>query len=286
MSMVRPIPFDWDDVRVFLAVLRAASVRKAASALGVSRPTVARHVAALEQRLGLELFERRPDGLHATTAATALLPSAEAAEQAMLAVARAACAADHQMRGTVWVTMPAVVAADLLMDDIVAFCRRWPRIDLRISGSYEVSSLAQREADVAIRFMPLGRSPEGDLAGRRVATAYTAIYGEGDCWIGQRGAESDQAWVRDTPFPELPVRGAIFDGEIIRSACAGGLGLAQLPCFMAEPRLTRRTEPVPGLDVWVLVHADLRRNPRLRAFRDAMVEGLRRLRPRLEGRQA
>ena len=68
-----------------------------------------------------------------------------------------------------------------------------------------------------------------------------------------------------------------------RAACAAGMGLSRLPCFYAEPMLTRQTEPEPGGDVWVLVHPDLRRNPRLRVFRDAVVAALNRHRPRLEG---
>ncbi|MFT7622747.1 MAG: DNA-binding transcriptional LysR family regulator [Myxococcota bacterium] len=282
--MAQPPLDSWDDARIFLAVARAGSVRKAALELGVSRPTVARRLEALEQRLGLRLFDRASDGLHATSAAEALRPSAERAEQAMLAMARAAQAADQQMRGPIRVTLPGVVAAGLLMDDLVAFSARWPLVTLDISGSYDLSSLARREADVAIRFMPPGKTPEGDLVGRHVATAYMAIYGQGTGWIGHGNHEADLAWIRDTPFPKEAVRANIINGEIIRSACARGLGKARLPCFIAEPGLTRRTEPEPGLDIWVLVHSDLRRNPRLRAFRDAMVRALTRLRPRLEGR--
>ncbi|MFN3201428.1 MAG: LysR family transcriptional regulator [Bradymonadia bacterium] len=276
--------FQWDDIRIFLAVMRSGSGRQAARVLGLSRPTVARRLSALEAKIGLQLFERASGGLDATAAAKSILPVAEEAEQAMLAVTRAVHAADHEMRGPIRVAMPAVAAADLLMEDLVTFCQRWPKIDMHISGGYSLSDLGRREADVAIRFMPLGMVPEGNLVGRKVANAHMAIYGEGDCWIGQRGGELDQAWIKDTPFPDLPVRGTIVDGEIIRSACAAGMGMTRLPCFFAEPRLTRRTQPEPGLDVWVLVHADLRSNPRLRAFRDAMVSALLRLKPRLEGR--
>jgi len=284
MCMLDAEQLNWDDVRIFLATLRASSLRQAASDLGVSRPTASRRLSALEERLGLTLFDRRPDGLHATSEAVALVGVAEAAERAMLAVSRTARAVDPELRGPVRVTMPAVAAADLLMPDLVAFCRRWPQIDLQISGSYDVSNLAQREADVAIRFMPPGKSPDAELTGRLVGNAWMAAYGSGDSWIGQRGAKLDADWVRASDFPELPVQGAIVDGEIIRSACAAGMGMAFLPCFFADKTLERRSEPKPGLDIWVLVHPDLRRNPRLRVFREAVVEALKRLRPRLEGR--
>lgn len=276
---------NWDDVRIFLAVLRAASARKAAVDLGVSRPTVTRRLSALEARLGLELFERHADGFHATAAAAELLPAAEQAERAMLGVSRAAQAADHQMRGPIRVSVPAVVAADLLMPDLVAFGQQWPDVDLHFSGTLSLANLAQREADVALRFMPVGKSPDEGLTGRRVGNAFHAIYGNGDRWIGQHGTAKEQTWVKETPFADLPVRGSAYDGEILRAAVAHGMGMARIPCFMADPRLRRRTKPEPGFDIWILVHPDLQKNPRLRLFRDAMVEAFKRLRPVLEGKK-
>ncbi len=275
---------DWDDVRLFLAILRAGSLRAAARELDVSRPTAARRLTGLEQRLGVALFDRRTDGLHATAAAGALRPRAEAVEEAIQGLTRAAQGADPEIRGTVRVTVPAIVAQELLIEDFVAFCRRWPQIEIEISGAYALESLSRQQADVAIRFMPLGRSPDGELHGRKVANAYIAVYGRGDCWIGQRGADKDRAWVAQTRWPDLPIKGAMLDGELQRRACAAGLGMARLPCFFADGHLERRTEPEPGLDVWVLVHPDLRRNPRLRLFRDMVVASIKRQQDRLEGR--
>ena len=284
MPGVHPNDLVWDDIRLFLVVLRAGSFRSAARELGVSRPTAARRLAELEQRLGVVLFERKSDGLHMTTAAAALRTRAEEVEEAVRGLTRAAQGVDPELQGTVRVTVPAIVAQELLMDDFVAFCNRWPQIEIEISSAYSVESLTEQRADVAIRFMPVGVSPDSELHGRRVATANIAIYGHGDCWIGQRGAAFDRAWAEHTPWPDLPIKGAIIDGALQRQACAAGLGMARLPCFFADGHLERRTEPEPGLDVWVLVHPDLRRNPRLRLFRDMVVESLTRQRARLEGR--
>ncbi len=275
---------NWDDVPFFLTTLRATSLRQAAGTLGVSRPTVARRLTALEERLGLRLFDRRPDGLHPTAEAMGLLPAAEEAERAMLGVARAAQTVDRELRGPIRVTVPSIVAAELLMQTFVDFCRQWPLIDLHLSGSYSLADLARRESDVAIRFVRHGVSPDDRLHGRKVGTAYSAEYGDGDCWIGQMGPERDKAWVALTSAPELPSRGAIYDGELQRAACQAGLGRAFLPCFFADGYLPRRSEPVPSLDVWVLVHPDLRRNPRLRVFRDAVVASLAAQTDRLQGR--
>ena len=61
----------WDDLRVFLAVAQAGSLRRASRALGVGQPTVIRHVRQLEQSLGARLFERTPDGHRLTDAGQA-----------------------------------------------------------------------------------------------------------------------------------------------------------------------------------------------------------------------
>ena len=264
--------------------MRAGSLRAAADALGLSHPTARRRLGQLEEQLGLQLFERRRDGLHPTREANELRHAAEDVERAIHTLGRIAQAADPALRGPIRVTTPDILAHDLLMPDFVAFQQRWPEIELHVDMSYGIADLERREADVAIRAVPIGRRPQEHLTGRKAATAYHAIYGEGERWIGWRGAAEDRAWIADTDFPEYPIVGAMDDPMLQRSACAAGLGITTLPCFFAEPLLRRRTKPKPYFDTWVLVHPDLRRSPRLRAFRDAMVDALKRKRPRLAGR--
>ncbi|MCO4762376.1 MAG: LysR family transcriptional regulator [Myxococcales bacterium] len=275
---------DWDHVRVFLATMRSTSLRQAAEKLRISHPTARRKLGALEQQLGLRLFDRRSDGLHPTLEAADLQAAAEEVERAMLSLGRVAQAADPDVRGPIRVTLPDIGATDLLMPDLVRFTQRWPDIELELMPSYDLVSLDRREADVAVRFMTGGKLPAEHLTGRKAGTAYRAIYGEKDEWIGWYGGDKDREWIDKTPFPDFPIRGAMSSGWLQRSACAAGLGLTRLPCFFAEPLLKRRTEPEPAFDIWVLVHPDLRRSPRLRLFRDEMVAAVRRLKPRLEGR--
>jgi DNA-binding transcriptional LysR family regulator len=283
-NMTVPHNMNWDDVRVFLTAMRASSLRQAADQLGVSHPTARRRLNALEARLGLRLFDRRTDGLHATVQAVELLSAAEEVEHAMLALSRVAQAADPELQGPVHVSLPDMVATDLLMEDLVAFSRRWPKIELNVQTSFAVADLSRREADVAVRLMPHGKSPDLDLAGRLAGTVHTATYGTPDRWIGWRGGQYDAEWIKHSAFPELPATAVLHDAMLQRSACAAGLGLTTLPCFFAEPLLQRRTDPKPFFDLWVLVHPDLRKNPRLRVFRDAVVQSVQRQRARLEGR--
>jgi DNA-binding transcriptional LysR family regulator len=68
------VRFDWNDLRVFAAVLEHGSTARAAKALGVDQTTCARRIAALEAALGLELFTRDATGYQPTPAAEVLRP--------------------------------------------------------------------------------------------------------------------------------------------------------------------------------------------------------------------
>lgn len=79
------------------------------------------------------------------------------------------------------------------------------------------------------------------------------------------------------------MRGLFLDVMLQLAACKAGLGLAWLPCFLADGELPRLSEPEPAVDIWVIVHPDLRHSARLRVFRDAMVDALKRHQARLRG---
>ena len=202
----------------------------------------------------------------------------------MDALGRAARASDPALRGPIRVSVTQIVATDLLMNDFVAFAKRWPEIDLQINATPQLADLDRREADIAIRSVPCGKRPADHLTGRRAGTYHLATYGEGDSWIGRHGGDADKAWIAASDYPELAGAGAIDSVVLQRAACAAGMGLTTLPCFFAEPMLKRRSEPEPCFDLWVLVHPDSRRSPRLKMFRDAIVSAIKSAAPRLEGR--
>ena len=177
---------DWNLLRVFLALMRANTLREAAAALGTSHPTVRRKLHALETQLGVVLFERAQQGLRATPEAAGLLALAESVEASVDALARQASGLSPQIAGEIRVTVPDVMG-ELLLHDLANFAATWPQIQLRIEPTYEVKNLKRREADVAIRVMPHGEPPSGELVGRKAGTIYAATYGQTDKWIGWWG---------------------------------------------------------------------------------------------------
>src|SRR5438876_7647509 len=104
----------WDLYRSFLAVLQTSSLSGAARLLGLTQPTLARHIGELEEALGFELFVRSPRGLSPTDSAVVLRPHAEALSSAAGALARAASGVGKTIAGTVRVTASEVIAAEAL----------------------------------------------------------------------------------------------------------------------------------------------------------------------------
>jgi len=95
---------EWNDVRHFLALSRAGSVRAAGAQLGVSHSTVARRVEALETKLATRLFDRNRDGYSLTQAGRQMIPGAERIEKEMSALERGVIGKDEQLAGQVALT--------------------------------------------------------------------------------------------------------------------------------------------------------------------------------------
>lgn len=277
---------NWDHLRVFLALMRARSLRGAAQQMGTSHPTMQRRAAALEEQLGLRLFERGSDRLKPTAEALALLDRAEQVEAMVHSFTRCAANVDPGLKGVVRVSAPDMVMSELLAPDLAAFQAQWPEIDLEVETTYDLANLGNRDADVALRLVPKEGMPTAHLTGRKAAPLAAAVYGEGDVWLGWDDRETQRVWIQRTAFAELPIRGMLNNIYLQRAACQAGMGLAILPCFMADGLIRRRSEPMVDADLWVLVHPDMRDNARLRLFRDHIVGALQKHRDRLLGRVA
>ena len=291
---------DWDDLKVFLALARGGSVRVAAQALGVSHSTVARRIEGFEKALGVRLFDRMPDGYVLSALGEQMVERAERAESELLGLEREVSGQDAKLAGRIRVTMPAPLASDLLMPDLVRFARIYPDIDLDLAISSDIFDLSRREADVAIRFV---EKPAEHLVGRRLPEFCDAAYAApgyiednsfaGDRptgrWIGWQDEIAFPRWVRDSDHPKCKTKWLVPEVMIQRAAARAGLGIAHLPCFLGDkdPDLRRvppgRTKPArPG---WVLTHPALRTTERVRVFVQFIVTAINGYADLVGGRQ-
>lgn len=286
---------DWDDLRVFLAVSRQGTLSGAARSLAVNHSTVFRRLNALEAKLNVRLFERLPGGYEPTVAGEALCEAAGKAEAEILAAERKLAGQDLRLGGALRITMPDTLARLLLPSLIAPFERRYPEIELELLVSSEMLNLTKRDADIALR--PTNDPPE-TLVGRRLCGIATAIYGHIDL-AGDAGDRARARWVAPDDSlahlasarwlralaPPVSIRVSSLSGML--EAAKAGMGLAALPCFMADPEpcLRRVRGVVPELEtgLWVLTHADLRRTARIRAFLDGVADAVAGQRALLEG---
>ncbi len=286
----------WDDLRIFLAVARAGSISGAATSLGLQHSTVSRRLRKMESTLGTRLVERKRGGYALTPAGEDVKQAAVRIETEVLGVDAAVIGKDQDLVGPLRVTAINNMASTLLMPAFAGFSRRYPQVELHIGVSNLDSSLAQREADVAIR---LTNAPPDTLIGKRLATVASTVYGSRDYlaemarqrreprWIGVECCEFHRSWTRHA----VGEQGFGFysdDTVLTQAAIREGLGVSFLPCFMgdADPLLVRQREPDPqhDLGLWVLLHADLKRTARVLAFRDHLMQSIDAMRDRFEGK--
>lgn len=277
---------NWDDMRLFLAVARSGSLSGGAKLLDLQHSTVSRRMRKLEEDLGVRLFDKVRNGYELTPAGEGMQIAATRMELEVLHLDGALSHKDLQLVGPLRVTAVDNMATSLLMPMFAGFSRRYPEVTLHIMVSNSDVSLAQREADVAIR---LANTPPDTLIGKRVVTVSSAIYGGRDYlrklgeegaeprWLGVECCNFHKAWTKQA-CGEQPHNFYVDDTLLTQSALREGLGVSILPCFMGDmnPALERWSDPRPEweLGLWILLHPDLKRTARVLAFRDHMIEAI------------
>ena len=277
---------DWDDLRFFLTVANAGSVRAASNELKVSHSTVGRRIEQLEENIGTKLFNRTPDGYQITSAGQNILTSARKMDEEVNNIRRTVAGGDAKLEGAIVVTLPDIAAIHMYMEDFATFQNKYPKISLEIRTSYEVLDLSRREADVAIRMISNQSSPPDYLIGRKLAAVHQAAFAHRDyisdkdlcdpecglSWLGWGDNIRMQELIREGEYPLLPIRGVFPNVLTQLSACQHQMGIALLPCVIgdADPNLCRVPPgtSISSYDVWLLSHPDLRDTARIRVFRE------------------
>ncbi len=144
---------NWDFYRTFLAVLHHGSLSAAARDMGLTQPTIGRHIDALEEAIGTELFTRSQQGLLPTDAALALKPYAETLASTAAALLRAATGSRDSVNGTVRISASEVIGVEVLPPILAELQAMHPGLTIELSASDSVEDLLQREADIAVRMV-------------------------------------------------------------------------------------------------------------------------------------
>jgi DNA-binding transcriptional LysR family regulator len=284
----------WDLYRTFLSVLEERSLSAAARVLGLTQPTVGRHIAALEQALGAQLFVRSPNGLAPSEAAVELKPHAEVLAAAAASLLRRATTRSDTIGGTVRIAASEVMAIEVLPAILAGLRQHHPGLVVELAISNDVADLLRREADIAVRMVEpaqkalvvkrIGIIKVGLHAHRRYLKQFGTPQSldelAGHALIG---FDRETAAIRSMQrrIPEL--RRELFrlrtDSDVAQLAAirAGyGIGACQLALAARDRNLVRLLAHSfeLGLPTAVTMHEDLRANRSCRAVFDALVAGL------------
>lgn len=141
----------WDLYRTLLAVLEEGSLSAAARSLGLTQPTVGRHITELEDALQQSLFTRSQTGLIPTTEALALQADAQAMRNMAAALERSGKSLKDKISGPVRISASEVVGVEILPPILATIQAQYPKLELELMLSNKLQDLARREVDIAVR---------------------------------------------------------------------------------------------------------------------------------------
>lgn len=285
---------DWDSYRSFLAVLEEGSLSGAARRLGLTQPTLGRHIEMIEAALQQALFVRSQRGLTPTPAAEALRPYAEALKANAEALVRAASRRPAEVEGVVRVTASEVVAAEVLPYILTGAADRHPKLRFELEGSNRTADLLHRGADIAVRMtdpaqQSLVSTKVGEVEiGLYATPAYVARRGRlerlqdaaGHALIGYaRETPYIRALAAGLPLPPAETFTLRTDNDLaaLGAVRAGfGIGFCQSGIARREGWIRLLAEVFAiRLPTWVVMHEDLKASPACRAAFDLLAEGMR-----------
>jgi len=288
------ITFDWNQARAFLATIEEGSLSAAARALGLTQPTLGRQVAALEEDLGVTLFERSGRQLLPTPAARELADHVRAMGEAATRLSLVASGQSTAIAGRVRISASESYAGVVLPRFIRAMRAREPGIVIELVATNALSDLRRREADIAIRNT---EPADPDMIARRLSDQKGGLFATPGL-IAERGPFREIGDLAHAPFVgfgddaqmlealqkrQLPVTRANIvagsDSHLVHweLARAGiGIGLNSWLIGAATPELTRVLEDRVSFafPVWLVAPRELKISARVRLVYDALAEYL------------
>lgn len=257
--------FDWDNLRLFLAVARAGGLGPAADLTGKSAPTLGRRMIELERTLGSELFHRKPRGYDLTDEGEALLRKVEGIEARVLPVTESTSPGTSllvKISAGTWVTK-------VLMGSAAELVGSMP-VRLRFISSEHVLNIAHREAVIGVRN---DRPEDSGLAGRKIGRVRFAVYATDECvstWARVLAKTPSAVWVKENAQGARTIE--VTAPQNALDLANAGLARAVLPSFIgnAQPGLSKISETIEDLDhdQWLVSHHDDRFLPEVRHVMD------------------
>lgn len=279
MAVKNLTDINWDDLRVFSALVRYGSLSATARILGLTHATVARRVQSLEKDLGVRIIERRPDGYQITEAGKSVFESVNEMESVSNRLIASLSDKQTGFHGIVRINAPPSLV-QFIIHGLAKFTLSQPSLEIDLVGDFRVVSLDRRETDLAIRY---GRPNDGDVIAKYLCSVKfnfygTAIWkdkinkGEAPEFIAFNEINShlpEALWLANT-FPESRIVMRTSTQYLQAEAALADIGIALLPDIVASnfPALIPLdlNQNIPPRELWILRRSVDRHNEKINAI--------------------
>lgn len=283
----------------FASAARHASFASAARDLGLSPSAIAKNVARLESHLGVRLFHRTtrqvtlsPDGEEFYARCQRILDEVESLDAA-------AAGAHAGLRGTLRIDMPATYGRQVVLPVLARLKQQHAELKIDARFTDHVVDIVKEGLDAAVR---IGKPADNRLVARMfdqqviltcASPAYLEQHGEprspdklaGHACLVFRNPSTgrDRPWEFRVGRREVSLTPAsdmrLGDGEALVQAAVAGLGLIQIPSYIAGNDVKRGTlvevlrkhRPAP-LPISLVYPGHRHIPPRVRALADALAQ--------------
>jgi DNA-binding transcriptional LysR family regulator len=288
------VSFDWNQARAFLVTAEEGSLSAAARALGLTQPTLSRQVTALEDDLGVTLFERAGRSLSLTRSGLELLDHVRMMGEAAGRMSLTASGHSQTIEGQVCISASDAMAAYYLPPRLKRLRELAPGIEIELVASNTLSDLRRREADIAIRHV---RPEQPDLIAKVIRESSAHLYAS-IAWLDAHGRPQTPADLTDTvvigfehserlirrlnaqglPLTKrnfkLIAQNGIVYWEMVKQGLGFGVMMKDIAALTPEvecvlPKL--ESFPVP---IWLATHRELHTSRRIRLVFDFLADAL------------
>ncbi|MBW2732217.1 MAG: LysR family transcriptional regulator [Deltaproteobacteria bacterium] len=283
----------WSHIETFVRVAEAGSLSAAAKDLQQSQPTLSRQIQAFESSLGVQLFVRHARGLKLTERGAELLQQAQGLDHDVQVFLRRASGMRQEPQGNVRISAAEPIAVFALPPALAQLRSAYPKIGLELVVDNGTANLSRREADIAVRMF---RPTQLDLVAKQIGSVEMGLYASRD-YLARHGDlkhiedishhtligfDKDNLW--DDALQRMRLRPEHFAvrtdsllAQVQYTREGVGLGALHVPLATRDPGLVRVLPELPlgALELWLVVHSDVRTNPAVRVVLAALEEQLR-----------
>ncbi len=286
----------WSDYPILLAVAETGSLTAAGKKLNMSQPTVGRRIRSLEEHFQTPLLHKEGGILVPTAFGHSVLDHIRRMEIEASAINRSSASLEQSLAGPVRISATEGLGTNWLPAAMQVFRASHPDLLVDLSVDFRTFNLAQREADIALRWV--GPGNQNSLIGRKVAEVGFGLFAS-ERYLEKRTepvtskadladhdsvavhmSETDYLWPKDENGVSHPLGRLTFKTnnlEAHKNAILCGYGIGILPiCFSDAGLNLRRVLPdhTHHEDLWIVAHEDLTKSVRIRAVFDFLVDAI------------